>query len=172
MKGIYRGLQSKYMKTEEIIQLLKKSNIYAEHSSCNGEFKISDALLFDGTKPFPFKAMEVQKNLEEALKERQEELKKSMKRATTGAQTTAKSVNVGKLLEKVFPTMSDFEWELSDCRFLGEPIDLIIFHGLSAGKVESIRFLEVKSGQARLNEHQKSIKEAIENNKVKYEEFK
>lgn len=160
------------MKTEEIIQLLKKSDIYAEHPACGGEFKISDALLFDGTKPFPFKAIEVKKNLEEALQKRQEELKKSMKRATTGAQITSKSVNVGKLLEKVFPTMSDFKWELSDCRFLGEPIDLIIFHGLTAGKVESIRFLEVKSGKAKLNEHQKSIKEAIENNKIKYEEFK
>ena len=160
------------METEEIIQLLKKSDIYAEHSACGGEFKISDALLFDGTKPFPFKAIEVQKNLEEKLKERQEELKKSMKRATTGAQTTAKSVNVGKLLEKVFPTMNDFKWELSDCRFLGEPIDIVIFHGLSTGKVDSIRFLEVKSGKAKLNDHQKSVKEAIENNKVKYEEFK
>ncbi len=160
------------MKTEEIIKILKSSNIYAEHSACAGEFKISEALLFDGTKPFPFEAIEVQKNLEKKLKERQEELKKGMKRATTGAQTTAKSVNVGKLLEKVFPTMKDFKWELSDCRFLGEPIDLIIFHGLTAGKVESIRFLEVKSGKAVLNKHQKSVKEAIENNKIKYEEFK
>ena len=124
------------METEEIIQLLKKSDIYAEHPACGGEFKISDALLFDGTKLFPFKAIEVQKNLEEGLKKRQEELKKSMKRATTGAQITAKSVNIGKLLEKVFPTMKDFKWELSDCRFLGEPIDFVIFPGLSTGKVE------------------------------------
>ena len=160
------------METEEIIQLLKKSDIYAEHPACGGEFKISDALLFDGTKLFPFKAIEVQKNLEEGLKKRQEELKKSMKRATTGAQITAKSVNIGKLLEKVFPTMKDFKWELSDCRFLGEPIDFVIFPGLSTGKVESIKFLEVKSGKAVLNKHQKNIKEAIENNKIKYEEFK
>ena len=159
------------METEEIIQLLKKSDIYAEHSACGGEFKISDALIFDGTKPFPFKAQEVQKNLEKALKERQEELKKSIKKATTGAQTTSKSVNVGKLLEKVFPTMKDFKCELSDCRFLGEPIDLIIFNGLTAGKIESIKFLEVKSGKAVLNKHQKSVKEAIEKNKVKFEEF-
>ena len=51
------------METEEIIQLLKKSDIYAEHSTCGCEFKISDALLFDGTKSFPFKAIEVQNNL-------------------------------------------------------------------------------------------------------------
>ena len=159
------------MKTEEMIRLLKKSDIYAEHPGCGCEFKISKALLFDGTKPFPFKAIEVQKNLEEALRDRQEELKKSMKRATTGAQTTTKSVNFGKLLEKFLLTMKDFKWELSDCRFLGDPIDFVIFQGLSAGKIESVRFMEVKSGNARLNDHQKNIKEAIENNKIKYEEF-
>lgn len=160
------------MKTEEIIQLLKESDIYAEHSACGCEFKISDALLFDGTKPFPFKAIEVQKNLEKGLKDRQEELKKGMKRATIGAQATSKSVNAGKLLEKVFPTMKDFKWELSDCRFLGEPIDIVIFNGLTEGKVDSINFLEVKSGKAVLNKHQKNVREAIENNKIKYEEFK
>jgi len=39
--------------TEGIIKLLKKLDIYAEHADCGGEFKISDALLFDGTKPSP-----------------------------------------------------------------------------------------------------------------------
>lgn len=160
------------METEEIIQLLKKSDIYAEHPGCGGEFRISEALLFDGTKPFPFQAAEVQKNLQEALIKRESDLKLKMKRASKGAQTTSKAVNAGKLLEKVFPTMKDFEWELSDCRFLGEPIDLVIFHGLTAGKVDSIRFLEVKSGKAKLNDHQKSIKEAIEGNKIKFEEYK
>lgn len=159
------------MNTEEIIKLLQNSDIYAQHPNCGGEFKISKALLFDGTKPFPFDAAEVQKNLEQSLAEQEEDLKKKMKRASKGAETTAKAVNAGKLLEKVFPTMKDFNYELSDCRFLGEPIDFLIFDGLSAGKLNSIKFLEVKSGAARLNSHQKSIKEALENKKVKYEEF-
>lgn len=160
------------MNTEELIQLLKESDIYAEHQDCGGEFKISDALLFDGTKPFPFKAQEVQKNLEDELIKRQEDLKKKLKRATTGAQTTTKAVNMGKLLEKILPTIQGFDFELSDCRFLGEPIDFVIFEGLTAGDVKSIKFLEVKSGGAKLNDHQKWIKEAIEKKKVKYEEFK
>ena len=61
--------------------------------------------------------------------------------------------------------MADFKWELPDSRFLGDPIDLITFNGLSMNKIKSINFIEVKSGQARLNAHQKSIKEAIEDKK-------
>lgn len=159
------------MNTQEIISELMSSDIYAEHPGCGGEFKISKSILFDGTKPFPLKAIEVQKKLEEDLQNMQETLNKKMKRATTGAQTTAKAVNVGKLLEKVLPTMKGFDWELSDCRFLGEPIDFVIFHGLSAGKIDSIRFLEIKSGNAKLNQHQKDVQKAIENKKVRYEEF-
>ena len=159
------------MKTEEIIQRLKEANIYAE-CSCGGEFKLSEAILFDGTKPFPEKALEIQKELKEQLEERLEDFKKRKKLATEKAQITTKAVNVGKILEKVLPTMADFKWELPDSRFLGDPIDLITFNGLSVNKVKSINFIEVKSGNAKLNSHQKSIKDAIEDKKVSYKIFK
>ena len=159
------------MKTEEIIKKLREANIYAE-CSCGGEFKLSEAILFDGTNPFPEKALETQKQLQEQLKDGLEELKKRKKLATEKAQITTKAINVGKNLEKVLPTMVDFKWELPDSRFLGDPIDLITFNGLSINKVTSINFIEVKSGNARLNEHQKSIKNAITNKRVSYKVFK
>lgn len=160
------------MKIEEVISELKKSSLYAEHSGCGGEFKLSDTILFDGTKPFPEKAKLIQIKLLEELKNQEEELKKSIKRATTGAQITAKAVNVGKLLEKVFPTMKDFKWDLSDCRFLGEPIDFITFDGLERGNIKSIKFVEIKSGNAKLNDHQKSVRDAIEDKKLDSKELK
>jgi len=67
--------------------------------------------------------------------------------------------------------MKDFKLDLPDCRFLGDPIDLITFNGFSKGKIDSINFIEVKSGAARLNQHQKSIKDAIEDKKVLYKVF-
>ena len=39
-------------------------------------FNTSDALIFDGTKPFPSEAIEKQKELNEQLKDRAKELKK------------------------------------------------------------------------------------------------
>ncbi len=159
------------MNTEQLIKQLKESNLYAE-CPCGGEFKLSETILFDGTKPFPVEAIEKQKELKEGLKEREEELKKRKNLATKKAEITTKSVNVGKNLEKVLPTMKDFKWKLADCRFLGDPIDLITFNGFSVSKIDSIGFIEVKSGGARLNDHQKAIKEAIEDKKVSYKVFK
>jgi predicted Holliday junction resolvase-like endonuclease len=150
---------------------LRESNLYAE-CPCGGEFKLSRSILFDGTKPFPEKALEIQKQLKEKLKDREEELKKRRKLATEKAQITTKAVNIGKSLEKVLPTMRDFKWPVPDSKFLGDPIDLMVFNGLSVNKVKSINFVEVKSGKARLNKHQESIRDAIEEQKVSYKVFK
>ena len=150
---------------------MRESNLYAE-CPCGGEFKLSRSILFDGTKPFPKKALEIQKQLKEELKDREEKLKKRRKLATEKAQITTKAVNIGKSLEKVLPTMRDFKWPVPDSKFLGDPIDLMVFNGLSVNKVKSINFVEVKSGKARLNKHQESIRDAIEEQKVSYKVFK
>jgi hypothetical protein len=73
------------------------------------EFKLSKALLFDGTKPFPPEASEIQGKLKEELEEREKELAKRRKLATDKALITTKAVNLGKNLEKVLPTMKDFK---------------------------------------------------------------
>jgi len=158
------------MDTQKLIKDLQASGLHAE-SPCGCEFKLSDAILFDGTKPFPSEALETQKEFKEMLKQREDDLKKKERLATEKAQITTKAVNVGKNLEKILPTMKDFKWVLSDTRFLADPIDLITFNGLSKGKIDSISFIEVKSGKARLNAHQKQVKEAIEDKKVSWKVF-
>jgi len=158
------------MKIEIIIQGLKKSNLWAE-SPCGCEFRLSDAILFDGTKPFPKEALESKQALLNELKNRQEELERQKKLTTDKALITSKAVNIGKNLEKILPTLKDFTWDLCDCRFIGDPLDMIIFNGLSVNRVHSISFIEVKSGGARLNAHQKIIKDAIEDKKVSYKEY-
>jgi len=155
------------MKIEDIIKNLKKSDLWAEHPKCGGEFKLSDAILFDGTKPFPKEALDAQQMFAERLKERKKELEKKKKNLKEKASHT-KSVNVGQLLEKVLPTLKDFKWELSDCRFMGKPIDLIAFNGLSLNRIKSISFIEVKTGNAQLKKNQKSIRDAIEDKNVSY----
>ena len=160
------------MNIKQLIKKLRESNLYAE-CPCGGEFKLSRSILFDGTKPFPEKALEIQKRLKEELEDRENKLKKKRKLATEKAQITTKAVNIGKTLEKVLPTMKDFKWPVPDSKFLGDPIDLIVFNGLSVNKVKSINFIEVKSGKyPRLNRHQESIRDAIEEQKVSYKVFK
>ena len=158
------------MNTEQVIKELKNSNLYAE-CTCGGQFKLSSAFLFDGTKTFPSQALKIQEELIKQQKEREEELKKSGKRLANKSEHT-RSVNVGKQLEKILPMTKDFKWEMPDCKFLGDPIDMITFNGLSRGKINSISFIEVKTGKASLNKRQKSIIDAVEDKKVFYRVIK
>lgn len=156
-----------FMQTEELIEQLKKSDLWAE-CPCGEEFKISKALLFDGTKPFPEEALDLQAVMIEEIEDEKQNLLKKMALASSKAEITTTAVNVGKNLEKVFPTMKDFKWCLCDCRFLSDPIDMIVFNGLSINKIDSISFIEAKSGAARLNPHQKAVRDAVNDQKVSY----
>ena len=158
------------MSTQKIIDRLKKSDLYAE-CPCGAEHKLSDLLLFDGTQPFPNEVLEVREQYEDELRKRNAKLEKNKKLTTEKATITTKAVNIGKTLEKILPIMEDFKWQLPDCRFLGDPIDLLTFNGLSENKISSISFIEVKSGNAKLNKHQKQVKDAVEDNRVKYRVF-
>ena len=158
------------MDTQQIIDDLQNSDLYAE-CPCGAEFKLSDLILFDGTKPFPPEVLELQEQYDEELLKRAAKLEKAKKLATEKATITTKSVNIGRIVEKILPLLEDFKLSLPDCRFLGDPIDLLTFNGLSENKIESISFIEVKSGKARLNAHQKMVKEAVEDHRVKYKVF-
>jgi hypothetical protein len=57
------------MNIKQLIKKLRESNLYAE-CPCGGEFKLSSSILFDGTKPFPEEALELQERLKEELKDR------------------------------------------------------------------------------------------------------
>ena len=158
------------MDTQQIIDDLQNSDLYAE-CPCGSEFKLSDLILFDGTKPFPPEVLELQEQYDEELLKRAAKLEKNKKLTTEKATITTKSVNIGRMAEKILPLMDDFKLSIPDCRFLGDPIDLLTFNGLSENKIESISFIEVKTGKARLNTHQKMVKEAVEDHRVKYKVF-
>ena len=64
-----------------------------------------------------------------------------------------------------------FNIPLEDCRFLAEPLDVIVFNGAAGNNVNHITFMEIKSGKAVLNKHQRMIRDAIKDNNVKVEEI-
>jgi len=160
----------KKVEVGELIRNLKASGLYAE-CPCGEEFAISDTFLFDGTKPFPKEALDVQAELQKALDEQKADLAKQIKQISERTAKTTAAVNIGRNLEKVLPMAKNFKWVVPDTKFLGDPIDMLIFNGLSIGKVESLSFVEAKSGAARLNTHQKSIRDALADHKVSYGVF-
>lgn len=79
----------------------------------------------------------------------------------------------GKTLEKLVPFLDKFPYNPHDVRWLGDPIDLIIFDGYSTkGTPEQIVFCEVKSGESKLSKVQSKVKELINAKRVKWDEFK
>ena len=154
------------MKTGQIIKNLKVSSLVANCPQCGDEFKLSDALLFDGIGKFPDPAEEKRLLLLQEFNERKKKLEKRKITVDVGAEKKAITVGFGKIIEKFIPAYKNLELQFLECRPLYEPIDLIVFNGLIKGKVDSITLLEVKSGKSRLKRHQKMIRDAILDKKV------
>ena len=92
-----------------------------------------------------------------------------MAKLTTLAAKQSVAVNIGKVVEEIAPGLSTFPYHRADCRSLLDPIDYVVFDGLARdGKVTNMHFLDVKTGTARLNEHQKQVKDAIEKRRVEF----
>ena len=78
----------------------------------------------------------------------------------------------GKTLEKLIPFLDKFPYNPHDLRWLGDPIDFMIFDGYSEKSPKQIVFCEVKSGDGNLSKSQNEIKELVEKKKVKWFEFR
>ena len=153
----------------KLIANLHVSGLVAECPNCNEEFSLSKAVLFDGQNEFPDEAQKIRKELQSELNQKIEDLKKRKVRADTSVEMGAISSGFGKIIEKIFPAYKNFNMPLNDCRFLGEPIDMIIFRGVSEMKVDHITFLEAKTGKGRLDDGEKLVRDAVLDHRVKCE---
>lgn len=87
--------------------------------------------------------------------------------------TTTKSVNIGFIAERIIPALDTFPHKHGDSRSTGgDPIDYVVFKGLTDGSVKEILFIDVKTGNAILTKRQQEIKDVINNQKnVKFRTF-
>ncbi|MFH1403359.1 MAG: Holliday junction resolvase-like protein [Candidatus Altiarchaeota archaeon] len=74
----------------------------------------------------------------------------------------------GQISEHLVPYLPGFEFRPSECKFLGKPVDFIVFRGLDAGEVEEVVFLEVKTGKSAETGVERSISRAVERGRVSY----
>jgi predicted Holliday junction resolvase-like endonuclease len=82
------------------------------------------------------------------------------------------AVTAGKVHEQLVPYLPEFGFNPKDARFLGSPVDLIVFDGLSAGDVRRIVFLEVKTGGASLTARERQVRDIIEAREVVWAELR
>ena len=95
-----------------------------------------------------------------------------LEEARKAAVTQSRAVLGGKFTEQMVPYLPDFKYDPTEARFIGTPIDFIIFPGLSRGEPEEIVIMEIKAGKAgQLNPQQRKIKQLILNGMVRWEEI-
>jgi predicted Holliday junction resolvase-like endonuclease len=75
-------------------------------------------------------------------------------------------IRTGHIAEQLAPFLAGFKYDPKNLKYLGQPIDYIVF-----GK-DKITFIEVKSGKSHLSHNQKHIRQLIADKKVEFEEFR
>ncbi|MDM1246038.1 Holliday junction resolvase-like protein [Acinetobacter sichuanensis] len=115
---------------------------------------------------------EYERYIAELELEHQQALAMAKKRSVN----TSRAVLKGKMAEQLAPIMPEFHYLPSDAKFLGDPVDYVIFNGYSEfrdgeGHADNIEVIlvDIKSGGARLTKGQQAIAQAIREGRVRFE---
>ncbi|MGA7192802.1 MAG: Holliday junction resolvase-like protein [Anaerolineales bacterium] len=82
----------------------------------------------------------------------------------------------GKMAEQMAPLLPGFKFLPADARFLGDPIDYVVFDGYTANKDNGadpntieVVILDIKHADAGLSSSQRAIAKAIEDGRVRFD---
>ncbi len=82
----------------------------------------------------------------------------------------SRAVLGGKFVEQLVPYLPEFRYDPTEARFIGSPIDLIVFPGLATGNPQEIVIMEVKTGKTgQLTHQERKIRQLIEEGMVRWE---
>jgi predicted Holliday junction resolvase-like endonuclease len=84
----------------------------------------------------------------------------------------SQAVTAGKVYEQLVPYLPGFGFNPKDARFLGTPVDLVVFDGLSEGVVRRIVFVEVKTAGADLSTRERRVRDAVRARQVEWSELR
>ena len=88
------------------------------------------------------------------------------------AAARSRAVLGGQFSEQLAPFLPDFPYSPTEARFLGRPVDFIVFKGLDAGEPTEIIFVEVKSGESELSTTERKLRVAVEEGRVRWHEYR
>ncbi len=84
----------------------------------------------------------------------------------------SRAVLGGQFSEQLAPYMPDFPFSPTECRFMGKPVDFIVFNGMDEKKIDEVVFVEVKTANSKLSPQEKNLKETIETKRVRWAEYR
>lgn len=82
------------------------------------------------------------------------------------------AVTAGKVHEQLTPYLPAFPYNPKDVRFLGSPVDLVVFDGLAEGELRRIVFVEVKTGDAGLTSRERCVRDVVQARAVGWAELR
>lgn len=118
----------------------------------------------------------IQAEYEKYIAELELEHKQALLDAQKRSVNTSRAVLKGKMAEQFAPILPEFQYLPSDAKFLGDPVDYVIFDGYTdfrdgdgtADDIEVI-LLDIKSGGARLSKGQQAIAQAVREGRIRFE---
>ncbi|PLV59523.1 Holliday junction resolvase [Thermotoga sp. KOL6] len=124
------------------------------------------------------KEMEIQKKILEVGLRSEYEAKfqkwklEEEKRIRNDAVNKSKSVIMGQVTEHLIPYLPEFKYNPKDARFIGTPVDFVVFDGLSEGNLRRIVFVEVKTGKTgNLSTRERQVRDIVERKEVYWEKL-
>lgn len=78
----------------------------------------------------------------------------------------------GLVHEQLLPILPGFPFNPKDVRFLGSPVDLIVFDGLDAGQIQRVVFIEVKTGGSTLSRRERQLRDVLAAGHVGWQEMR
>ena len=128
-------------------------------------------LILSQTRNGKIKA-EYERYIAELQLEHQQALTQAQKRSVN----TSRAVLKGKMAQQFAPILPEYQYLPSDAKFLGDPVDYVVFDGYTdlrdgQGKVDDVEIvlIDIKSGGARLTKGQQAIAQAIQQGRIRFE---
>lgn len=82
------------------------------------------------------------------------------------SQKKSSEVRLGQISEHLVPFTKSFPFDPKQARFLGSPVDMVVFTD------DKIVIVEVKTGGSQLSEKQKKIRKLVEDKKIEWFELR
>ena len=82
------------------------------------------------------------------------------------------AVTRGKIIEQLVPYLPEFDFNPKDARFIGTPIDFIVFDGLGEDRCDRVVFVEVKTGSSTLTSKERKVRDAVFEGRVAWHELR
>ena len=81
----------------------------------------------------------------------------------------SRAVMRGQVSEQLAPLLPGFPYAAMDARFLGHPIDYVVFDGYGSDDELEVVLVEVKTGRGKLSAGERRVRDAVEAGRVRFE---